>query len=201
MTTFTCLNCETPFTRPPTRGQRPRWCPDCAPLHLRWKPCVGCGELAAIQASLRFCSAECSASFPREKTGPKGSWRSERWQAAKVRARTARRGHGGFGHPLYVDQAGGVTHHRPWASAPCRVSASVRAAIYERDGWVCQLCSDAVDPDLEPHDIWAATLDHIVCRSWTEEPDDSPENLRLAHRWCNSVRGDETYYPGEVLAA
>lgn len=78
---------------------------------------------------------------------------------------------------------------------------AVRAAIYERDGWVCQLCSDPVDPDLDPLDNWAASLDHIVCRSWTEEPDDSPENLRLAHRWCNSVRGDETYYPGEVLAA
>lgn len=79
------------------------------------------------------------------------------------------------------------------------VSDSVRLAIYERDGWTCQLCSEPVDPDLPPSDVWAATLDHIVCQSWTDEPDHSPSNLRLAHRWCNSVRGDEQRYTAEDL--
>ena len=69
-----------------------------------------------------------------------------------------------------------------------------RLAIYERDGWTCQLCTEPVDRNLPPSDIWAATLDHIVCQSWDDTPDHSPENLRLAHRWCNSVRGDETYF-------
>jgi 5-methylcytosine-specific restriction endonuclease McrA len=77
------------------------------------------------------------------------------------------------------------------------VPAGVRLAIYERDGWTCQLCCDPVDRELPPSDPWAATLDHIVCRSWGG--DDSPENLRLAHRWCNSVRGDESYYSADVL--
>lgn len=81
------------------------------------------------------------------------------------------------------------------------VPATVRAAIYERDRWTCQLCFEPVDPDLGPSDAWAATLDHIVCQSWGEEPDHSPANLRLAHRWCNSVRGDETYYDATILAA
>lgn len=65
-----------------------------------------------------------------------------------------------------------------------------RAAIYERDGWVCQLCGKPVDRALDPTDRWAATLDHIECQSWTLVPDHSPSNLRLAHRMCNSVRGD-----------
>jgi DNA-directed RNA polymerase subunit RPC12/RpoP len=82
-----------------------------------------------------------------------------------------------------------------------RVSPITRLAIYERDEWICQLCMDPVDPSLPPSDIWAATLDHIRCQSWAEKPDHSPENLRLAHRWCNSVRGDETYYSAEVLAS
>jgi hypothetical protein len=81
------------------------------------------------------------------------------------------------------------------------VPPQVRLAIYERDGWVCQLCSEAVEPDLPPLNPWAATLDHIVCQSWQLIPDHSPSNLRLAHRWCNSVRGDETYYTPEVLSA
>ena len=65
-----------------------------------------------------------------------------------------------------------------------------RAAIYERDGWACQLCGEPVDRALDPTDRWAATLDHIECQSWTLVPDHSPSNLRLAHRMCNSVRGD-----------
>ncbi|MFC7330808.1 MULTISPECIES: HNH endonuclease [Nocardiopsidaceae] len=81
------------------------------------------------------------------------------------------------------------------------MTRATRLAIYERDGWICQLCSEPVDPDLPYLDNWAASLDHIVCQAWTDEPDHSPENLRLAHRWCNSVRGDETYYETSVLAA
>lgn len=73
------------------------------------------------------------------------------------------------------------------------ITRRARLAIYERDGWICQLCLDPVDPSLHYLDNKAATLDHIKCRAWTEEPDHSPENLRLAHRWCNSWRGDESY--------
>lgn len=202
MTTFTCLNCETRFERPPTRGQRPRWCPDCAGLHLRWKPCAACGETAAIPASARFCSGECSDAFPREKPGPRGPWRSERWQSARLRLRRARNGHGGYGHKLYVDADGTVSLQRPWPKQKSRgVPRSVRLEVYERDGWICQLCSGPVDPDADPLDNWAATLDHIVPRSHTLIPDHRPENLQLAHRWCNSVKGDERYYTAADLAA
>ncbi|MBM4558217.1 hypothetical protein GS466_24840 [Rhodococcus hoagii] len=70
-----------------------------------------------------------------------------------------------------------------------RVSSSDRLAIYERDGWVCQLCGHEVRSDLHPNHALAATLDHIAPRSTTLYADDSPENLRLAHRRCNSARG------------
>lgn len=72
------------------------------------------------------------------------------------------------------------------------ISRSGRLAIYERDGWVCQLCFEPVDPGLHYLDDWAASLDHIVPQSRVLVPDHSPSNLRLAHRWCNSVRGDES---------
>lgn len=80
-------------------------------------------------------------------------------------------------------------------------SPRVRSAIYERDGWICQLCMEPVDPALPSSDNWAPSLDHIRCQAWDELPDHSPSNLRLAHRWCNSVRGDETYYTAAVLVA
>lgn len=70
-----------------------------------------------------------------------------------------------------------------------RVTREQRLAIYERDGWVCQICHRDVEPTLHPNHTFAATLDHITPRSLTLFPDDSPENLRLAHRACNSARG------------
>lgn len=74
------------------------------------------------------------------------------------------------------------------------ISQRARLTIYERDGWTCGICSEPVDPDAGPSDPWAATLDHIIPQSRARIPDHSPENLRTAHRWCNSVRGDLTYY-------
>lgn len=69
------------------------------------------------------------------------------------------------------------------------ISRKQRFAIYDRDKWICQLCLEPVDPDLHHLDDWAPSLDHIVHWSSSAAPDNSPENLRLAHRWCNSVRG------------
>lgn len=78
---------------------------------------------------------------------------------------------------------------------------SLRREVYERDGWTCQLCGDLVDPNLPPGDIWSATLDHIIPQSHQIIPDHSAANLRLAHLWCNAVRGDETYYTAADLSA
>lgn len=74
------------------------------------------------------------------------------------------------------------------------ISRANRLAIYERDGWVCQLCLDPVDANLTAPDPWSPSLDHIACQSWTVEPDHSPSNLRLTHRWCNVMRGNESHW-------
>lgn len=78
-----------------------------------------------------------------------------------------------------------------------KIAMRDRLAIYERDAWTCQLCMEPVDPDLmttDPIDDWAPSLDHIEPQAHALIPDHSPENLRLAHRWCNSVRGDGAWY-------
>lgn len=76
-----------------------------------------------------------------------------------------------------------------------------RREIYERDNWTCQLCNGPVDKTLHYSHDWAASLDHIVPRSRQLVPDHSNGNLRLAHRWCNAVLGDGTYYTEHDLAA
>lgn len=102
-----------------------------------------------------------------------------------------------------------------WCSTSCKAAAkrkerkplsfnptpSQRLEVLTRDEWKCQLCSLAIDPSLHYLDSWAATLDHIIPQSATIVPDHSTINLRAAHRWCNSARGDGHQVPeGELLA-
>lgn len=68
-----------------------------------------------------------------------------------------------------------------------------RQEIFERDGWVCQLCHEPVDRSLVfPHKM-AASLDHIVplARGGKHEP----SNTQLAHFICNSAKRDRTTLP------
>jgi len=84
------------------------------------------------------------------------------------------------------------------------ITKAARLAIYERDSWTCQLCGDGVDAGLDPLHDMAASLDHIVCQSWTDAPDHTPANLRLAHRICNirrSNRPDALSLDLDLLAA
>ena len=57
-----------------------------------------------------------------------------------------------------------------------------------RDGWECWLCGGAVDPDEPAGSLWAASVDHVVPRSLRGP--DTAANRRLAHRRCNSSRGN-----------
>lgn len=62
------------------------------------------------------------------------------------------------------------------------------ATIWERDGGVCQLCREAIDPTLEWPDRMSRTIDHVVplARGGTHEP----ANVQLAHAICNVIKGD-----------
>lgn len=74
------------------------------------------------------------------------------------------------------------------------VSPRLRQEIYDRDDWTCQLCMEPIDREAHYLDDWAPSLDHVTPQSHMLIPDHSPANLRTAHRWCNSVRGDGTWH-------
>ena len=67
------------------------------------------------------------------------------------------------------------------------IDAAGRRAIYERDGWTCQLCDGVIDPGATEH-ADRASLDHIVPQSRGGSHD--PSNLRMAHVGCNARRRD-----------
>ena len=79
----------------------------------------------------------------------------------------------------YWPQSGGASWIDPQA----------RHSLYERDAWQCAICNLPVDRAAHWNDDQAPSLDHILPRSLggTHEA----ENLRTAHRICNSVRGAE----------
>lgn len=80
-------------------------------------------------------------------------------------------------------------------------SPRLRAMIYARDGWTCQLCMEPVDRNAHHLDDWAPSLDHIEPQSAALVPDHTPENLRTAHRWCNAIRGDGSRTESMLLFA
>lgn len=66
----------------------------------------------------------------------------------------------------------------------------LREDIFSRDGWVCQICREAVDPSLKWPSRGAATIDHVVPVS--KGGHDTPENVQLAHAFCNTSKGNRT---------
>lgn len=158
--------------------------------YVRARECTACGaEFACdIDNGRTTCGDQLCRSFTRT-----GSWPMCRLPLVVCPACEAPRVWRQGGTPYCADCFTPSRRRPRWISRPRRL------AIYVRDGWICQLCHDPVDATLHHSDDWAASLDHIVPRS--RGGDDTDANLRLAHRWCNAVRGDETYYTEADLAA
>lgn len=63
-----------------------------------------------------------------------------------------------------------------------------RRDIFERDGWVCQLCDLPIDQGLKYPDPWSPSIDHVIPLSW-EESSDTPANVQASHLGCNMRKG------------
>lgn len=69
--------------------------------------------------------------------------------------------------------------------------------IFERDGWVCQLCGSDVDQALRWPHSFSASLDHIIPVS--KGGDHIRANVQLAHLRCNISKSDKVL--GDALEA
>lgn len=85
------------------------------------------------------------------------------------------------GRPIRVGGGSG-----PW------INPKVRAAVFERDNWTCRLCGEVLDRDADSQSDWFPSLDHILPQSLGGSH--TLENLRAAHRWCNSIRGAKDFH-------
>jgi hypothetical protein len=59
-----------------------------------------------------------------------------------------------------------------------------RLAVFERDGWICQLCYEPIDPTIKGRKSKAASIDHVIPLALGG--DDTPDNVQAAHFGCNS---------------
>lgn len=172
------------------------------------KLCIECGSEYRGKNAQKYCSKRCGI-LVNNRNRAKGTEIvvRVRTQVAPRATTTVIRGSWWCAGPCAVCGSGFVSRHtdktcstacraeyyrRRRASRKISVSDRLRRLIYEFDDYVCQICFEPTDPNSGPSSNWFPSLDHIVPRSWGG--DDSVGNLRTAHRWCNSVRGDESYY-------
>jgi 5-methylcytosine-specific restriction endonuclease McrA len=184
------------------RGANPRrWCSaSCRARYARYpdgltdRTCPHClGTFQAAGSKKLYCSRQCGW-LARGRLAPK----SEDWASGHQPERVASCG---------VCGNATLTRTSNVRCGPCRVagrravSARKRSKrrgavltgrytlpqIGERDEWICHLCSGAVDASLSGMAQDGPTIDHLIPISLGGA--DGPDNVRLAHRRCNSRRG------------
>ncbi len=55
--------------------------------------------------------------------------------------------------------------------------------IFERDGWVCHICREPIDPEARHPDVRAASVDHVV--SLANGGTHTRDNMAASHLICN----------------
>lgn len=83
--------------------------------------------------------------------------------------------------------------NRHWGNVRARkarsplLDAYADREIFERDNWLCHICGEFIDSSLDRTSLMGATIDHVIpiARGGV----DSADNVKAAHRSCNSAKG------------
>jgi endogenous inhibitor of DNA gyrase (YacG/DUF329 family) len=174
-------------------------------------PCAWCGRICLKRAdqrhALRFCSLDCRDTWSRRDrlpvlfvgqvvrprpVRPEPPRSTRRWVAGNCHR---------CGKPYVAEDytntarfcsvscSRRVTKHRYRARKHSAYVSNVSPRlIYERDGWICQLCMLPIDRAQVVPAPLAVVLDHVIplARGGTHEPG----NVQCAHFLCNSIKGD-----------
>lgn len=66
--------------------------------------------------------------------------------------------------------------------------------VFERDGWMCGICSEPVDEKLVHPDPMCASIDHVI--PWTAGGNHLLINVQCSHLVCNLRKGAKVLEPG-----
>lgn len=67
-----------------------------------------------------------------------------------------------------------------------------RRKIFDRDGWICHICREPVDPALVDPDPMSASLDHLIPFCDPASPGHVAVNVALTHWQCNVAKNGRT---------
>lgn len=166
---YCSLQCQFNGSKRSKPQKEARYCKEC------------CAEMGVDRhGAARYCSKDCAK---KSKKAP-DVLSPERREARRIYKRAYRK-----------TEAGKERHRiekrlRRAKRTDAYVAPVVRAEIYKRDGWICGICREKVNPKfVVPHPL-AKTIDHIVplAKGGTHEP----KNVQLAHFICNSLKGAVT---------
>lgn len=160
------------------------------------KTCGGCGQALSAAGFHRNRSAKDGLASQCKKCRIA---RMDAWQKAnpeKVRVRNAASRARHLDREAATGRAWRIAN-RPHLAAKVRRRRALKKGlptekyrdleIFERDGWICQLCQCPVDAALRHPDPMSASIDHRIPISAGVEfgASDTPENVQLAHLVCN----------------
>jgi len=179
----------------------PKTCTKCSESKPLTDYCRSARSLDGRRPNCKACQAEYrrgyyadaderASNLDREKARMRAWYRDNRERAATVRSahyranteshRIRRRAY----DAANPDKKRASIIRRRRLVAEAKQEPYTRAEIFERDGWVCQLCGQPVDPKLSAPDPGSASIDHVIPLSLGG--DDTPANVQLAHFGCNS---------------
>lgn len=163
---------------------RPR-CRNCGEEMRRRKDAVYCdaqlcrtAKYHAKQASRPRCSTE-GCDYPVIARGLCGSHYSVEWRSENL------------------DRSRANAKRRRAVKRGARVEDFASAEVFERDGWICGLCSAPIPRDAVWPDLLSPSVDHIVPLSRGGEH--SMANVQASHLSCNSRK--QASVPVEAVAS
>ena len=180
------------LTKPPSS---PRASPFCQTCRETYQLCPRCAEKVSIVEFVRRRPPRddiCKRCFREGKLRFYGA------MAARIAEREIVAGRDPGDHPGYrhSTQSPAEVLRRPGRRRRERLrmvkrEPYEREEIFERDSWCCRICGDPATPE-------EVSIDHVV--PLAQGGDDAPDNVRTAHRDCNSrlsgagFRGDRVLW-------
>ena len=207
----TCEKCgsELPERPPSTRGPKPRYCGQRCREQARAKKirapkprkppidyvCRYCEEsFQSSHPNRKHCGeADCKKAYNRERMREFGTRKAEELGESYYKKFRAGAYQKAKAHPdgpprrRWPAKFRAGDQLRRARKAGATVESFRSEEIYERDGWVCQLCDGRVDRSLAWPEPMSASLDHIVPLS--KGGAHSRANVQCSHLDCNVRKG------------
>lgn len=164
------------------------------------RPCPHCGDPMTNPRRAQCSKSDCVKRTKAERM--RGYMRSRRADPELARkhldydrkAQRKRLETVGHWRVIYPERAARTDAERRMRERAAVVEDFSPREVYERDGWVCQLCRLPIDPAIAWPGSMSPSVDHVV--PLAKGGDHSLINVQASHLGCNSRKCDRLELPG-----